>query len=181
MPTAIILLTVGLIGCIAYAAIRSVAVYGKYRGDRVVACPETQRPADVRVDLIAAVGTAWSGSPQIRLNTCSRWPERQNCGQACLAQIEEAPGDCLVRVMLVKWYADKVCVCCGKLIGEIRWTDHRPALLSPTGELVEWPEVLPEALPGALATHQPICWNCLVVQRMVGEHPELIVDRYRQA
>ena len=182
MSTAIALLSSALALCVAYVVGRSVVgTYWKYRGSRVVTCPETQQPAGVKVDVRRAAQGALRGAPDLQLHSCSRWPERQNCGQECLRQIEQSPEDCLVRVILSKWYADKNCVCCGKSIGQIHWTDHRPALLSPGGQLVEWPGVPPEKLPGVLATHQPVCWNCLVVERMIVEHPALVIDRSRKA
>ena len=182
MSTAIALLSIALAACVAYLVIRAVGgVYLRYRGTRVIRCPETQQPAGVHLDLKHAAGTALRGATELRLDACSRWPERRKCGQECLSQIEESPEDCLVRVMFVKWYADKDCVCCGKPIGEIHLTDHRPALLNPSGRLVEWQEVAPENLPAVLSSHRPVCWNCLVVQRMIGEHPELVVDRSRRA
>ena len=63
-------------------------VWLRYRGDRLVTCPETRQPVGVALDVRHA---AWSGlghAPSLRLETCSRWPERRDCGQECLRQIE---------------------------------------------------------------------------------------------
>jgi len=153
--------------------------YLKYSGDRVITCPENQRPAGVRVDAPHVLLTAMEGKPDLRLKTCSRWPERQDCGQACLRQIEASPEGCLVRHILTQWYAGKNCVLCGKPIGEINWMEHKPALLNAEHHTVQWQDVLPQDVPDALATHQPVCWNCHIVNTMVSTHPELIVDRSR--
>ena len=76
---------------------------------------------------------------------CFRWPERQDWGQECLRQIEESPGNCLVRSILTKWYAGRSCAICGNPIGEIHWAGHRPSLLSPERRTVEWTEIAREA------------------------------------
>ncbi|MFN7997685.1 MAG: hypothetical protein U0Q18_28965 [Bryobacteraceae bacterium] len=154
-------------------------VYLEYRGDRVITCPENQRPAGVRVNAGHALLTAFEGHPDLRLKSCSRWPEMRNCGQQCLQQIEASPEECLVRNILEKWYAGKKCTVCGKLIGEIHWADHKPALLNVEHKTVQWQDVAPEKVPEVLASHQPVCWNCHIVNSMITQHPELVVDRSR--
>jgi hypothetical protein len=151
--------------------------YRRFQGTRVVACPETKAPAAVAVDAIHAALTAVLGPPRLRLKRCSRWPERRDCGQECLAQIEAAPQDCLVRTMLTRWYQDKSCVYCGKPLGEIHWLEHKPALMSAERKTVEWREVPPEALPQVLATHLPVCWSCHIAETFRRQFPELVVDR----
>ena len=152
-------------------------VYLRFRGERVVICPETQQPAGVEVDAKHAVMATAVGAPSLRLKDCSRWPERRNCGQECLRQIEAAPEDCLVRNILTRWYERKSCVYCGKPVGEIHWLEHKPALMSPERQTVEWREVRPESLPSVLATHQPVCWNCHIAETFRREFPDLVVDR----
>src|SRR5262249_20387911 len=69
----------------------------KYRGKRLVTCPETRQPAAVDVDVKHVAMSAVVGSPDVRLKDCSRWsehPELHDCGQECLLQIELAPEDC---------------------------------------------------------------------------------------
>ena len=151
--------------------------YLKYRGKRVITCPETRKPAAVEVDARHAALTAAIRHPDLRLKSCSRWPERKHCGQECLLQVEFSPEDCLVRNILTTWYGSKQCVSCGRQFGEIRWLDHKPALLGPDGNAVEWSEVAPEKVPEVLTTHFPICWDCHVTESFCREHPEMIVDR----
>jgi hypothetical protein len=153
-----------------------VSAFRKYRGKRVVECPETQAPAGVEVDAGHAALTAVLGKPDLRLKECSRWPERQNCGQDCLAQIALAPEDCLVRTMLAKWYVGKSCVFCARDCSEIDWMEHRPTLLGPDGRTVEWQDVASEDLPGVLETHKAVCWNCHVAETFRRQHPDLVID-----
>lgn len=158
---------------------RLVASWMKYRGKRVVTCPENQRPAGVTVDAGHAALTALGRSPELRLATCSRWPERAGCGQQCLAQIEASPEDCLIRNILVKWYAGKVCSSCGRPFGEIEWTGAKPGLRNADKSLVEWNDVPAERLQDTLATAMPICFACYTATRLVQEHPDLAIDRTR--
>ena len=151
--------------------------YLRFRGERVITCPETRRPAAVEVDSIHAALTAASTYPDLRLKSCSRWPEKKDCGQECLLQVEIAPEDCLVRNVLTSWYQDKHCVSCGKKFSEIQWLDHKPALLSPEGETIEWSAIPPERVPDVLKTHFPVCWDCHITETFCREHPDLIVDR----
>jgi hypothetical protein len=115
------------------------------------------------------------------LRDCSRWPERQGCGQECLKQIELSPDGCLVRHILGGWYEGKNCAICRKPFGEINWADHKPALLSPHGKNVEWAEIRAETVPDVLATHAPVCWNCHIVRTFCQQHPDLVLDRSRPA
>lgn len=151
--------------------------YLRYRGERLVVCPETHKAAAVDVDAGVAARAALGGSLNLRLSDCSRWPEREGCGQDCLSQVEADPASCMVWNIVARWYADKNCALCGKPFGEIHWHDHRPALLDTEMRTVQWTEVAPEKLPEVFATHWPVCWNCHVAESFRRQHPELVVNR----
>jgi hypothetical protein len=151
----------------------------KYRGQRVITCPENRRPAGVVVDARHAAATALGKSPELRLASCSRWPERAGCGQECLSQIEASPEGCLVRNILTKWYEGKVCAWCGLPFGEIDWAGRKPAMLGADGASVEWSEVPADTLHETLAAAYPVCFACHMANKLVREHPELAVDRAR--
>ena len=61
-------------------AVRVVRSYIRFRGKRLVTCPETQRPAAVEVDAARAALSASTGLEHLELQRCSRWPERAGCG-----------------------------------------------------------------------------------------------------
>ncbi|HEV2136486.1 MAG TPA: DUF1761 domain-containing protein [Terracidiphilus sp.] len=61
-------------------------VFEQYSGSRLVKCPQDQRPAAVSIDALHAAGTAVDGVPELRLSSCTCWPERANCNQGCLGQ-----------------------------------------------------------------------------------------------
>ena len=68
-------------GLILFRVIPAVQTYFTYRGKRLVTCPETLR--NVAVDVAARKAATWAfvGEPALRLDQCSRWPERRDCGQ----------------------------------------------------------------------------------------------------
>jgi hypothetical protein len=149
----------------------------RYRGKRVITCPETRHAAGVDVDVKHAALTAAIGNPDLRLRDCSRWPEHRDCGQECLLQIELAPEDCKVRNILGNWYRDKQCVLCAKTFGDIHFHDHKPALLGPDGRTVEWRDFRAEDIPAALETAKPVCWDCHMLKTLMREHPDLVIER----
>ena len=156
---------------------RVLRTYLKFRGKMLVSCPETHNPAAVRVAAARAAIESTVENAQLRLSECSRWPERQACGQECLRQIEEAPKACLVWTIINRWYQGQVCVYCHKPFEEIHWHDHPPALLDRDGKTLQWNEVPTEKLQDVLGTHRPVCWNCHIVETFRREHLDLVVDR----
>ena len=174
MVVVVVALAVGLF---VFRAIPGVRAYFGYRGKRLITCPETHTAAAVDVAAGEAAAGAFLSEPTLRLKECSRWPERQDCGQACLQQIEADPENCLVWNIVSKWYEGKSCVFCHKQIGPLHHLDHAPALLGPGFRTVEWNQVRPEQLPEIFSSHQPVCWNCHVAETFRRTHPELVVDR----
>jgi len=164
-------------GLFLVRAVPSVRAYFNLRGKRVVTCPETQKPEAVEVAAgDSALGVFFS-EPTLRLNQCSRWPERQSCGQDCLKQIEADPETCLVWNLVGKWYEGKKCVFCQKPFGAMHHLDHPHALLGPDFRTAEWKSIRPEQLPQLFSTHQPVCWNCHIAENFRRLHPELVTDR----
>jgi hypothetical protein len=189
MATAIYIMIGLIVLAVFYVVGPSVIkTYRKFQGKMLVTCPETNQTAGVAVDATHAALTAVQGEPDLRLKACTRWPERQDCGQACLGQIAAAPENCLVRTLLTTWYKERSCVFCGKPFQTIDsydhqaafWYDMKPALISPEGNLVEWLEVPVETLPQVLTTHKPVCWNCLMAEAFRRQYPELVIDRPSQ-
>jgi hypothetical protein len=165
---------------VAFAAVlcsivawRLLDAWWKYRGRRVVTCPENQRPAGVAVDARHAMATALA-KPELRLESCSRWPEKAGCGQECLRQIEASPDGCLVRNILVEWYEGKDCHSCGMPVDGISLAGAKPALLRSDGVSMEWSEIPAEKLHETLLAANPICFACHTARRMLREHRGLI-------
>ena len=167
----------GIILVLIVWAGRAALAYFHVRGVRVVNCPETAKPVGVEVDATRTAVNPFIGSRRFRLKSCSRWPERQDCGQECLAQIAAAPDGCLVRVILTAWYKGKTCVFCAKPFGELDWFEHKPALMSPKHLSVDWQEISPEKLEEALTTYKPVCASCHVAETFRRLYPDLVIDR----
>lgn len=171
---AVLILTAGLFVLRAVPGLRA---YLKFRGKRLITCPETHTPEAVEVAAGEAGLGAFFNEPTVRLKECSRWPERENCGQDCLQQIETDTRSCLVWKIVAKWYEGKNCVFCQKAIGPLHDWEHAPALLGPNFNTIEWKSIRPEKLPETFTTHQPVCWSCHVTESFRRLHPELVTDR----
>lgn len=181
MTTPILLIAsilVVAIGLLLYPAIAAVRAYRLFRGKRLVTCPETHKPAAVEVDATKAMAWRLGATSTLRLDQCSRWPERRNCGQECLRQVEADPENCLVWNIVANWYEGRHCVYCRKPFGLMKHLDHPPALQGPKGQTSEWSQLRPEQLPAVFSTHLPVCWNCHVVATFRRLYPELVVERH---
>ena len=122
--------------------IPALRAYLKFRGERLITCPETHKTEAVDVAARKAAVTALFGGPTLRLDRCSRWPERQDCGQECLQQVATDPEHCLVWNIVSNWYHGKSCVYCHKPFGPMQHLDHAPALLGPDHVTAEWNTLL---------------------------------------
>ena len=174
----IILAVLALAGALfVLRAIPGIRAYLQFRGKHLVTCPETRKPEAVNVAAAEAGLGVFFNEPTLRLKECSRWPERQNCGQDCLQQIEADSQNCLVWNIVSKWYEGKKCVFCHQAIGALHQWDHAPALLGADFKTREWKDVAPEKLPEVFSSYQPVCWNCHVAETFRKIHPELVTDR----
>jgi hypothetical protein len=163
---------------ITIVAVRGMRSYLQARGKRLVTCPETHCTVAVELDAKGAGLKALRGGTHLCLQDCSRWPEKKDCPQDCLPQIEIQGQACLVRNVVKDWYQGKVCVYCHKPVDNVaEWTGHIPALLTPDSKSVSWGDVPPEKLPEIFTTHQPVCWSCHIAETFRREHPELVTDR----
>lgn len=149
-----------------------------FRGTRVITCPENLEAAAVKVN--AAHAAQWAsiaGEPDLKLKSCTRWPEKAGCGQECLAQIERSPESCLVQTIVSDWYAGKACTFCEKPIGQIAWHERPPAVFVEGAGAAEWKDIAPEKLPAAFAHGKAVCWSCSVRENFLREHPGYAIER----
>ncbi|HEX9652973.1 MAG TPA: hypothetical protein VGA99_04635 [bacterium] len=173
LPLAVVFATA--VFALVWVMVRTVA---RFQGKMLVTCPETDEAVGVEVDVKNAALRAAVGDRALHLKSCTRWPERQNCGQECLHQIELGPENCLVRTLVAEWYRGKTCLLCNRPFDEIHWHDHKPALMRMSDKhTFAWPEIAVEKLPEILNTYKPVCWNCHVVETFRRERPELVVER----
>jgi len=174
MITAItVVISIAVLGLLLFA----LRAYLRLRGKRLVKCPETGEPAAVELNAHRAALAATIGHPALQLQECTRWPERQQCGQECLMEIKAVPEGCLIRTLLLNWYQDKSCAVCSRPLGVIDWFEHKPGVMSPDRKTFEWKEIRPENIPAVLETYAPVCWTCRTAEAFRRLHPDLVVDR----
>ena len=128
------------------------------QGRLSVTCPDSGQPADVEVDRKFAFWAALRGQEHSRLESCARWPEKGDCGQECLAQIEPSPEN--IERLLTKWYAGKSCAICDRSLTPADWQRSRLAALNQDGKLFELRQLQLDQLQSALENMRPLCWNC---------------------
>ncbi len=177
LVTIYLLVGVVVLAAAVFAAVVFAKRYLKYRGKRVITCPETHCHEAVELDAsLAALSSILEGE-ELHLTCCTRWPERQDCAQDCVREIELSPIGCRLRELLDNWYKGKECAYCHRIFNEIHWFDHKPALQTPEDNIVEWNTIPAEEIPDLLLTHQPVCWNCKIIENFRTEHPELVTAR----
>jgi hypothetical protein len=178
MMTVILSLVALALGMAIFMLVPAVRAYWRARGKRLVTCPENHCAAAVELDAKGAALKAFRGGTYHCLQDCSRWPEKKNCAQDCLSQVEVLGQGCLVRNVVAGWYHGKVCVYCHKPVDNVaEWTGHMPALLTPDSKTMSWADVAPEKLPEIFAIYKPVCWSCHIAETFRREHPELVTDR----
>jgi hypothetical protein len=83
------------LACVAAStpvALTGVRAYRFYGQARLVTCPETVDAAVVRIHATRAIASRLAGRNDLPLRSCSRWPERRDCDQACVTQLRATPG-----------------------------------------------------------------------------------------
>lgn len=99
MDAATVITTTATILISAPAAAAGVRAYRVFEGVREISCPETMEAALVRINVTRAIASRLSGGNELRLRSCSRWPGKQGCDQACLSQIAASPDGCRFRAL----------------------------------------------------------------------------------
>lgn len=136
----------------------SLQSYYQNRGRQSAICPDSGQPADIETDNEYAFWTALRGQEHSRLKSCSRWPDKGDCGQECLAQVNPSPEN--VNRLLSKWYEGKSCAICERSLAASDWRRSRLALLNEQHKLFELRHMHLDDLQSTLQHMRPLCWNC---------------------
>ena len=178
------MLTATLIASLIFIVIASIGIgvlylrsWREYRGKRVLTCPETRLPVGAEVDAARAARGALVDNPRFVITSCSRWPERAGCDQACAAQVEASARETLACILVRLWFEEHPCVYCGKTIAELGNDGILPALRGPDGKLREWSRVSPEELPELFRNAVAVCAICDLVESFRSDFPELVTER----
>jgi hypothetical protein len=99
MDSSSILVSMSFVAASSPVAWAGVRVYRLYGRARLVTCPEGVENVLVKIHAIRAIASELSGGNQLRLRSCSRWPERKGCDQACVSQLRASPGACRARAL----------------------------------------------------------------------------------
>jgi hypothetical protein len=157
----------------------SLQTYFQNRGRQLVSCPENGAPVDVEVDNKFGFWTALRGQEHSRLASCTRWPEKGDCGQDCLAQVDPSPEN--VERLMLGWYKGRVCAICVCGITPSDWRRGRLGWLDAQHKLVELRQVNLKQLQSALQEMRPLCWICHQEERVRQAAPPRILKGDRVA
>ena len=175
----IVLFIIGAILLVALPVGISLQSYFRNRGRRVIICPENQRPETVELDGKFAFSSALRGEEHDRLQSCTRWPEKGDCGQECLAQVNPSPEN--LERLLQKWYQGKSCAICNRQLTPADWRRSRLALLNENQKLFELRHMHLDEVPSALDRMKPLCWNCHQEERVRQAAPPRILKGDRRS
>jgi hypothetical protein len=86
-----LLFLVGICLFLLMPSVLGITIYDRYHGPRNVICPETHGPAEVQIDALHASLTGMAATEKLRLASCTLWPGRAGCDEACIPQAVAAP------------------------------------------------------------------------------------------
>ena len=86
----LLLLLAGICFLLLMPSLLGLTIFQRYRGIRMVTCPQTHGSAAVRIDARHAALTGMASTEKLRLEACTLWP-RPSCNQDCLAEAVSVP------------------------------------------------------------------------------------------
>jgi len=131
-------------GMAAFLGFLSVGVR-RFSKSTVVICPTVKLPAEVGLD------------PELRMESCSRWPELQSCSQSCMPQVQFSAEDLND---FAAHYEGKKCSSCGTALTRDDWYKSRLAVLETNPGVSKAPEVHRPSMLSVPGTGDPICSAC---------------------
>jgi len=143
---------------------RAACAFFRFRGMRVVRCPENRQLNAVELSAWHAVLTAFGGGTLPHVRNCSRWPARGACDQACVKEIRSAPAATRVETILANWCRYNACFYCGAPLAHLHIGPHQPHLVDRDLRIFEWKEIPPQEIPLTLRRCEPVCENCVVAE-----------------
>lgn len=143
---------------VAVAAFVVLTVYHRRPKKQAIVCPETLQSEVVEIDRAHALYTLLRDKKEVRLKSCTRWPDRAECDQDCVVQIDAGPA--VVERILSKWYDGRNCAMCATPLVRNNFQRGRAAALDRDGALVELRDLNWNEFPMSLERFYPICWKC---------------------
>lgn len=161
MNYVMVAIVAGALGIFLYRVSRR---FLRFRGTRLILCPENSRLAAVELASwqISVAGLLGKALPRVR--NCSRWPARAGCDEACVKQIGQAPAATRIETIVTEWCHDQSCRYCGAPLKKVHARRHDPHLIDAELRIFEWKEVPAEQIPQALRSCEAICENCVIAE-----------------
>jgi len=142
-------------------------------GAHVVICPATQSPAAIDVDVGHAVASRLWEKADLRVASCSRWPEGQDCDRPCVRQIEIAPSETHPRTIAARFFGTQRCAICTRPIEPLSAFTLQPGFMNPATRRVDsWDDIAPQELPRAVADWRPLCSTCTLSESSRQKFPD---------
>lgn len=123
-----------------------------------VLCPETRNPSAVRLDTSHAVKTFFTNVEELRISECERWPERADCQQDCLLQIDTKP--VILERTLAKFYEGKLCARCNAVLTRNDWEHGSFAMVNINNVYIPAAKIPLSEMPMTLDGYRPLCRIC---------------------
>ena len=60
--------------------------YRRFSYRKIVTCPDTGGFAEVKLNALWAALTAIFGKPALRVRSCTLWPKKRGCAEACVKE-----------------------------------------------------------------------------------------------
>jgi hypothetical protein len=94
--------------------------------------------------------------------------------------VKSNPHDAATTAQLRHFFEGRPCAACSRPIPPMHAGELRPGLLNATTrEAIGWNDIPAANLSTTLQSHVPICSNCLILETLRRQNPELVVDRHR--
>ena len=87
----LLILVIGATGLLFVIAPVVIDIYVRYRGGKVLNCPEILGAAEVTLKTHRAALAAAFGNPVLRVKNCSLWPKKMGCAEKCVKENWPAP------------------------------------------------------------------------------------------
>ena len=111
----------------------------------VVVCPTAKLPAEIKLH------------ENLRMESCSRWPEFEDCAQTCTSQIQFSPESLEDFVAI---YGGRKCAGCDAVVTAADWYNNRLGALRSTGETQSANKVPVTASIAPEDKRSPLCSVC---------------------
>ncbi len=155
--TIVAILVFPLLGAAVVLAVRG---YRVSRGTRLVRCPEGGDVVQTEVNPWRAALASAFGAESNVVRACTHWPERGQCSQECLHQIETSPTGCREEDLVARWRDGRDCAVCGIHLDTTWQAPNQVAYLGPEGATSQLRDLKAEDLVRLFWSCEPVCWDC---------------------